>query len=95
VVVDSGATKHFFDQCLLYDCVLHVEQLQGLTADPIESVCKGKIKLALYNSTQAEATAVVIVEAWGIEVSGVADDFEPRISLASVATSGVTFAHYP
>jgi hypothetical protein len=58
-------------------------------------VCKGKIKLALYNSNQAETTAVVIDEAWGIEVSDVADDFEPLISLASVAASGVTFAHYP
>jgi hypothetical protein len=95
VVIDSGATKHVFDQPLLYDCVLHVEQLQGLAANPIESVCKGKIKLSLYNSNQAETTAVVIVEAWSIEVSDVTDDFEPRISLASVAASGVTFAHYP
>jgi hypothetical protein len=95
VVIDSGATKHVFDQRLLYDCVPHVEQLQGLAADPIESVCKGKIKLALYNSNQAETTAVVIVEAWGIEVSDVADDFESLISLASVAASSVTFAHYP
>jgi hypothetical protein len=58
-------------------------------------VCKSKIKLALYNSNQAETTAVVIVEAWGIEVSDVANDFEQLISLASAAASGVTFAHYP
>jgi hypothetical protein len=52
VVIDSGATKHVFDQRLLYDCVPHVEQLQGLAADSIESVCKGKIKLALSTTSQ-------------------------------------------
>jgi hypothetical protein len=97
LVVDSGTTKNLFPIHMLSNLERHEEWICGVGSRPLHSPCKGTVRLLLTQIADRDTnrSAVVDVDAWGLEAADVGPRFEPLLSLASLVRAGVGFHHIP